>query len=104
MRRRESEAKMKKSSSWLHTRCRTLLRITPNHFFMSAETTVVNVPSDGGSSAAGWIVALVVVLAVVIGGVWYFRSNGAATPAPADTSGATINVNLPGAGGGAPQE
>ena len=65
--------------------------------------TIVNSPGERGDSSAGWAVAVIILLVVIAGiAFWYMRARGA----PAQSPGATIQVNMPtggnagGTGGG----
>ena len=55
--------------------------------------TIVNTPSgDSSDSSAGWAVAVIILLVIIAGvAFWYVRYRGA----PAQSPGATIQVNLP---------
>lgn len=66
--------------------------------------TIVNTPGDRSDGSAGWAVAVIILLVVIAGiAFWYMRGRAA----PAQSPGATIQVNLPtggdsggGSGGG----
>lgn len=54
--------------------------------------TIVNTPGERGDGSAGWAVAVIILLVVIAGiAFWYVRYRGA----PAQSPGATIQVNLP---------
>lgn len=63
-----------------------------------ADTIVTNSPGQSDSGAVGMVIALIILLAVVVGGVFLFRSGALnKNNAPTDTN---INVTIPTPTGG----
>lgn len=63
-----------------------------------ADTIITNSPERRSSDeGAGWLVALVIVIAIIVGGVFLYRSGffWSANSQPADDNDTNINVSIP---------